>query len=385
MLLPVFSCAGFTPPPPPPINPPIAKMQRKLITGALFRPDIVEWRGPTPYLITVEDALNLGVLTRGHQGEFPSSSNFISVMKTDNPLMFHDDFCAECDIPVLVGVGPLTDPHVRALSQRLCHQNGWTTKPSRWIRLHDIVQAGLLPTLLSLVTSNHTVDLHRPFGLDFSHALKVATNELPVLDIGQNVDNTGRCIHTDFLCSKGTANVTTDLFLESKWPRYSATFPPWIGKRTFLSPAAGFTAVTQGFQDAPMSTWMLRHWSDVIGIPWPNRQSTAPTLRFDTNIVSIGNELRGTKISDTTANVLETYEPRIYPFHETKFSNVPTKLAMLKVALDFPDVVSPVWSCDSVPGPGWRRNERVPPMIGDVTSNERYCWYNMIPSSPARH
>ncbi|CUG87499.1 Hypothetical protein, putative [Bodo saltans] len=367
-------------------------MQRKLITGALLLQPWPFWPTKSPYYLRREDAANLGVLPSDDvmTGSSGSSSlhssscrRYINAMATTNPLMFHDDFCAENEIPVLVGFGPLTGPNIREVSRKLCQKHGWSTKPARWLRMLDILDAGLLPAVLA---STQLIDSH-PDALLNPHLLEQIHSRVPLLDtrcVGYydtdvKLSLTTHAFHVDYLCNNAEnklRGITQSIFHESWWPNMMVklTYPH---HKTAVSPAAGFTSAMYGHHLAAPPTsfehWVNRWWLDAKFVPHrdPSRGGLFP-VSFDTRMIHVDREL--SHLTEAQRSILKTYAPTT--LHGAGKPSSQILKQMLNCALEFPKVVSPYWGLS--PPPTFKENLAVPAVIVDGKGGRSYAWRNFV-------
>jgi hypothetical protein len=329
-----------------------------------------------PYYIRHEDAVNLGVLRSQHASR---NKYFVNVMSTSNPLMFHDNFCAENQIPVLIGVGPITDPRVMRLSQTLCREHGWSSNPARWIRLIDLLSAGLLPALLA--SSGARECPQRDCQLD-RHVAEC----VPFLSVNQpdtSLETSFRyraAVHVDYLCRNADnmqRGVTTAMFHESHWPHVMVDLGAFgnPGQSVVLSPACGFTSAMYGFHETPPSAvdlWVDRSWLDAKFTTLRDHRRARFPVPFDTRMIHVDREL--SHLSGAQRHVLQHY------VGQSIHGAVPfmVRTAFVNCALDFPEVVSSYWSC-ALPLPdNVKENPGVPPIEFLDHAGSKVTWRNVL-------
>ncbi|CUG87220.1 Hypothetical protein, putative [Bodo saltans] len=363
-------------------------MQKKLITGALFLKPWPWSPASSPYFLRREDAANLGVLPPSSSATNGSSSlynkSYINAMSTTNPLMFHDDFCAENEIPVLVGYGPLTEPNIREESRRLCQRHGWSTKPARWITLLDILDTGLLPALMASARISSLPDVGHP-QVYSRPLLQQIFSSVATLDMHRRVTSdaasqlwTGSCaIHIDYLCNNAEnrqRGVTQSMFHESRWPSLMVKVPPTRSSHGCVIAAAGFTSSMYGYHlrcpPAEIEHWVHRRWLDAKFVPYRDPSRALFPASFDTGMIHVDREL--THLTEAQRGILKTYEPKT-PWDKTSQNALKQ---MFHRALEFPEAISPYWGT-SAPST-FKENPAVPAI--SIECKEKICaWRNFVP------
>lgn len=237
--------------------------RRLLITGAqvinTMNPKFNYSQSDSPYFIKRSDATNLGLrlLHPTPQGAYDDA--LVNVMATDNPLMFHEDFCAEYQVPIVVGRGAITLPQDREASHRLCMTHGWNTKPARWINVEDVLSAGL-EHHLQPPNSLYMTDTEGRTHPRMLPVYEWLADRLPLLTTSHHGKKTSvfrRHIHVDVL------GLPPEHFMERNWPYYVTRLLLNPQHYHTLQPACGNAAVTRNLNHPSM--WMSRSAAQLLG------------------------------------------------------------------------------------------------------------------------